>query len=954
MCNFFLIILLFNFCLSQVIELPLNNHSVEHFFANKDITQIKQDRNGFIWISTSSALYRYDGYQFLEFNHRNSKLPSERIYNFFFSKSGDIWILTHILSKLKISNYEITNYEFQFKNQYYGNNSLNDIHETPSNLFIASRYGLLNFNKNTKQVIQYLFTNDKSKQNENSYSSLISVDSLLILVGRNGLKLFNQNNLKYLPDLFRKKDRNFNNRMNQILRWNESIYIASNIGLFEFKLSSRTLVNIALKGKIIHHLSMSHEKIRISSDQVYVFDSITGSIDTLNVDKSIGTIGLSLMDRSGLLWLKPKVGGLNLIDYHHNRIKSYTDENLSVQSFYKDSKNQIWIGAHTGIYQFDQKQNKLIDRLNSKNIIKTSLYNPQQRIYGMVEDHFGNYWVATGNGLYKFDSNYKYLANIKNTKSKKILSSNYILSIETDLNYLWVASYSGLERLSLSDYSIEGIDIQSKSQTSHVVKLAIDEEWLWARSLEGIFRVEKKSLDVEFLKIDSLVDWQINDKLWVYTRNSIKHYEKTNLKLINHTSFDEIDGFVRSSHKLKDKVWYTDSKGISEYSLSKKVTKKYNFYEGVSSGAFTNHSINSYDNKHLFIGKINGFQYLNIEDFEKPDIDVELVLTELKSGKKSNHILDKNDFTIPYQLNDISISFSTLEFSEPKRNEYRYRINDSSKYWQYLGYLNKINFANVSYGKHSIEIQATNNSGVWLNKTLKINLEILPPFWLTNWFKVILVIIAYFIMHYLYKIRVNRILELDRVKQRISRDLHDDLGTSLTKISMFSQLITINSNQQKSFISDIRRIADESIHALDDIVWTIDSRNDSIDELLIKIEQFLTDSFYRINIKYKFIKNIDRLNQVIQSNKRKNIYLIIKEAINNSIKHSNATNVTVDLILKGSNLSLKIQDNGIGINKTKRVTGNGFKNMHQRANQLDTKLVVNTDNGFKIELYCKI
>ena len=916
MCKSILFFYINVICISQTVESLPNNTSIENYFANKDVNQIKQDKFGYIWIATANGLFKFDGYQIIKFTHANSAISEHKINNFLIGSDDNIWIATNILSSLNLKNNKITNYNFKFKNEYFGVNDLSEIIEDEKSLWISSRYGLLEFDKETTKTKQYLFSKQMKDFAESNFEAIIKVDDLLLLGGGLGLKIFNIKTRKYDQNLYRlDTNKKINNKIYCLFDNSSSIWVGTRIGLKQFDLNKKIFIPTSIKNEMVTDIQRKNDNLIVSTETgLTIYNPKLDMEQSIEIDRAKSTIKGAFEDNSEILWLNLAAGGLITHNSYRGRIQSYTDEELDVNFFYEDNFKQLWIGAHSGVFQFDSAKNELSDKFILRNFIKTSLYNPINRIYNLVQDKYDNYWVATGSGLFKFSSKYQFIRSFKQGNYSNNISSNYVFSITNDDNYLWLSTYRGLDRINLITDEVKNINLSSSFKTWHILDIKSDTNWLWLLQVSTLFRINKSTFSIDSIE-NKVRDFRLTDYLLIRTDQGIDKYIKRSLKLENRYIVKEKYADKIKGAFLTDKaVWFADTEGISKYIINSKTIKKYGVYEGITNGKFSYDAIYKTHNNYLFFGKTNGFQFLHLDDFNEPDRQATIYLTNLKAGGESQLIFNNYNYILPFEKNDLSLAFSTLEFSEPKRTIYKYRIKNTEKSdWNYLGYSNKIEFANLYAGDYNLEISATNNSGVWLDENLEINISILPPFWQTLWFKLVLLCLVIIIVYSIYRMRINKLIEIDRVKQRISSDLHDDLGTSLTKISMFSQLISSIKTDNSSYVDQIRRISNESIEALDDIVWTIDPRNDSMDELIIRIENFLSEAFNHLHIKYQFKKNISNIDKILTANKRKHIYLIVKEAINNSIKHSDATSVDIDLHQSGDKFNLKISDNGIGI-----------------------------------------
>jgi two-component system sensor histidine kinase UhpB len=199
----------------------------------------------------------------------------------------------------------------------------------------------------------------------------------------------------------------------------------------------------------------------------------------------------------------------------------------------------------------------------------------------------------------------------------------------------------------------------------------------------------------------------------------------------------------------------------------------------------------------------------------------------------------------------------------------------------------------------------------------------------------VIIISALLVNRYRVINRTKRQAELDRVRNTIARDLHDDLGSALSSINILSQvaLYEKNGNAQNYF----QRIGDQSARMMEymgDMVWSINPRNDSMDQVIIRMREFATEIFESKNIEYQFSEEVAG-ELTLDADKRKNLFLIFKESVNNAAKYSNARRVEISLRQQDHALVMSIKDYGQGFDEQTIKTGNGLRNLRERATEMN-------------------
>ena len=185
---------------------------------------------------------------------------------------------------------------------------------------------------------------------------------------------------------------------------------------------------------------------------------------------------------------------------------------------------------------------------------------------------------------------------------------------------------------------------------------------------------------------------------------------------------------------------------------------------------------------------------------------------------------------------------------------------------------------------------------------------------------------------------------------KIASDLHDEVGSSLTRISIYSELVQsgTEATQSKSYLKSISEMSREIVSTMSDIVWSIDNRNDSTGALILRMKDFATEVFQAKNIEMSFVvEGVDE-SRTLDPALKQNIYLIFKESVNNIVKHANAQHVSISLINRGNEFSMKIHDDGTGFPNDGNQKGNGLRNMHRRAQAINAIFSITTNSGTTI------
>jgi len=310
---------------------------------------------------------------------------------------------------------------------------------------------------------------------------------------------------------------------------------------------------------------------------------------------------------------------------------------------------------------------------------------------------------------------------------------------------------------------------------------------------------------------------------------------------------------------------------------------------------------------------------------------------------------------LPYDQNNISFHFNGISFTGINNMEYNYRLHGYESNWNSSSTNTTITYPNLKPGKYHFEVRAKKPSSNWSNKSAAFAFIITPPWYNTWWFITLLVITAAGFIYVIYRFRLNQVLRLHAIRNRIAHDLHDDIGSTLNSISIFSRVAQQEPEKQVDALEMIGESSRKVIEAMSDIVWTINPKHDTMEEIILRMRSFSYNLLRAKNIEHTFRadENINDLKFTLEN--RRNFYLFFKEVINNLVKHSNASRAEILLTYSNHYVVLIIRDNGNGFDINKEYNGNGLNSMRARAEELKAIFTIESsiDNGTSVQLKIK-
>jgi signal transduction histidine kinase len=293
----------------------------------------------------------------------------------------------------------------------------------------------------------------------------------------------------------------------------------------------------------------------------------------------------------------------------------------------------------------------------------------------------------------------------------------------------------------------------------------------------------------------------------------------------------------------------------------------------------------------------------------------------------------------------IQIDFFALGFATGERLLYQYKLDKAD--WSEPSAQRTINL-NLSPGSYNFEVRAVNAEGAASENPARVLFSIARPVWQRWWFLMITSVLIGLAIYILYRYRIEQIIKLERVRTRIATDLHDDIGSSLSKIAILSEVVRqkngiggngAEANGKNEPLEIIANTSREMVDSMSDIVWAINPERDNLSDLIQRMRRFAEDILDAQDLDYKFIVPEHLREIALGADVRRDVYLIFKECVNNLAKYAEASEALVNIKLENNYLIVEIADNGRGFDvehilnggSPNGLGGNGLKNMKRRA-----------------------
>jgi ligand-binding sensor domain-containing protein/signal transduction histidine kinase len=777
--------------------------SFEKGLSQSTISSIIQDHEGFLWLGTQEGLNRFDGYNFTVFLHKATDkytLSDNWITTILEDKEGNLWIGTNAGG---LNLFDSQNNRFiRYKHDESDPNSIGSDHilalfeDQSGYIWIGTEGGGLNrFDKKLKQFDRYQFNTQGLTNEKNNDITAICEDihgNLWWGTDGGGVYCINwktggfhnfQNELHNDSSLS-------NNKVLSILNdQHGNIWIGTNGGGLN-KYFVRDSLFIRYKSDINNPSS-------ISDDHVYViFEDRSSNIwigtdnglnqylpesDNFLILRSDPTEPTSLsdnmirsiyQDKGGILWVGTYSGGLNKYDYKKAVFKNYRQNpahpnslsDRNVWAICEDYNKILWVGTNHGLNRLDRENGEIIQYFHDLNDSR-SLGNDQ--IKCLFEDNEGELWIGTeGGGLTKFNQEQNsFLHFTHHPKDTGSISENSLRCIfEDSKGKLWVGTINGLNILNREEgkfkkYFHDPNDPNSISN-NHIRYVYEDRRGaIWIGTFNGLnLYIEKEDKFISFRNNPSNPLSISSDRvLCLYEDSSNRFWLGTHGGGLNKLDRDEFlfthytiyDGLPNNTIYgiLEDKqgnLWLSTNQGLSKFNPDEETFKNYDKHDGIQSNEFNGNAFFKNKAGEMFFGGINGLTVFIPDEVKENSEIPPLVITSLKKYDETLYFHHSStahgEIELSYKDDLFSFEFAALDFTNPEKNQYAYKLEGFDKDWIFCGNQRIASYTNLDDGTYIFKVRGSNNDGIWNTTGTSIKVFIYPPFWDTWWFKLLLII----------------------------------------------------------------------------------------------------------------------------------------------------------------------------------------------------------------------
>ena len=626
---------------------------------------------------------------------------------------------------------------------------------------------------------------------------------------------------------------------------------------------------------------------------------------TVNGGRDVATLSDQLgYDRNGCYWSRldsPQVAGIVKM----NPVKGKPELMVRRKNTYFgqpviiDKQNDIWYPAHdkTGPIYFCHFSQRTGEEETFTFPVTVESVNGHF-ISDWYQQADGVFWLATRQGVFSFDPRSKAFKQYShNDGEKKSLASGKVLSICADPrdpeHYLWAGTAGG-----------------------------------------GLNKLDK-------------------------TTGNCIHYTTTE-GLPNNVIY----GIQADAHK---NLWLSTNNGLCLFYPGTGDTRNFTIKDGLPHNEFNTMEIAHDTTGKLYFGGINGWVGFDPERFYTAVLPPKVTINRLELN--NNEVVYKHspvtnsEYLLPAPIEHckelvlgpdvtvFTIGYSIADMNNQQEYRYKYKLEGFDKDWVDAGSRHEATFTNMAPGTYTFKVLGRNSEHVWSTSPAELKIIIQPPWWATWWFRIIVVAMIISAAYTLYRYRVKQLLKIERLRNTIALNLHDDIGSTLSSISLYAAVLKKKANgltdESNALIDKMIANTSEIMENMNDIVWATKEDMGSFEPVIDRMRNFAVEmtEVGGTELVFNNGKNTDQL--TLQMQQRKNIYMFYKEAVNNAIKHSGCSCLTIDITYVAGILTVSVRDNGKGMNNAAAIVsdgngGSGLLGMKFRADQIGAHLEISS------------
>lgn len=916
-----------------------------------DVRSAYQDSRGNIWLGTlGGGISMYDGLNYYNFTEKDG-LCNNFIGTITEDNKGNIWMGSMGSGVSMYNGHSFSNYS---KKQGLPCDTVNSLMKDNSgNLWMGTNKGVSRFNGES-------FTNYSTREGLSSDKvyALLQDNRGRIWTGTlgGGISIFDKNSFSYLNT----RNGLVNDEIFSLLQGREgNIWIGTHYGLSEYNGS---------------HITTFNETHGLTNTNIYCL----------------------MQDHVGNIWIG--TGGGGALRYTPHSFRHFTENDglkkNYIFSLLEDHSKNLWIGTWRGG----------ISKLQGNTVQTFSIGQgiPDNDIRSIYEDNNKNLWIASFKGIQKFDgSSFVYLTK------KDGLADDDVNCITADKQgNLWVGTERGASRFDGTSIT----NFLSGSEVIHIASIKTDKDGnTWFGTSSGIYMYDGKSIfrlgdnSTDSNYVVSQVNEDKAGRLWFATNAGLLRYEGKRM-----IHFTEKEGLVsnETTSVIEDhagNIWVGSRFGLSKLSPFRAALfeeriqgntiydndvffKNYGYADnflGISSNASA--LIETSDHK-IYIGTSNGLSTIDPTEETNDSIPSNIQITGIKIENQfiDWNVLSQNQDTsfllnngirfrdfhfdslsrwnnlpiglhLNWESNTITFEFSGITTGQPQNVKYQYRLNGPQQFSTIFTNQAFASYGNLDPGKYIFRVRAMNYNGYWSDENI-FAFTIMTPWWQTWLFRAFVLsaiaTLTFLIVRLIYRYQLHKQktafekkLALQLERQRISSDLHDEIGSTLSSINIYSNLARTELNKEP-YLDSISSNITEAVEKLDDLVWKINPNYDTLGSVINRLMYYAEPLAQAKVAGIELGASEEIRTQKLDAEQKHQLYLLLKELVNNTLKHSGCKTIRINFEMKENKLIVSVQDDGKGFEENEAYNQrNGMRIMKERAETMKWKLEMKSTPG---------
>ena len=978
---------------SQTIIPRFETLGVNEGLSQNSVYAIYQDKEGFMWFGTGDGLNRYDGDEIKVYKTKsdlnkkgNSNLIRGRLCE---DQKGNIWFSTESGLYYYDKMQDMVKEGFLFPELssgilYYYLLGVDD----DQTLWLLNRHiGVVSFRTTDREwkKYEYSFTPDFSQLSD-EYMTMDEENNIWYSWYINdGMLKFDTKKKKY-ESIFRGKD------FSSVCFGKGKYYISNKKFIYRYD----SLTSVTDSFRTDHHPlfnfvdSYGNLWSSKSDEGLLYFDFASRKsrqyLRSLSGNRSLSSniIRTLFEDRSGNLWIGTDGGGVckldlkppffNLFPMNEGDYPAITD--YFIKSLYEDREGRIWFGTLKGFNIYSHHDGS-IRHFDYQDRESHSLQG--NIVSSLFRDKEGNTWIGHDRGISLFDERNGTLIPVYLELSFEIKPfstfihqimqlKNGILLAATSAQILMIkkekdGKYKGTSKF----YNIKDVP----GAVTWIIEQPNGNLWFTSNNAGLFFSsfmhdtliikenffpgVSLRSVHID--KTNPIILWLASGKGLIRFDTETKKYQL----------FNESSGMANSYvygilEDEKHNFWMSTNGGLIYFNRKTNLFQNYTVNEGLQSNEFNSGAFYKGESGNFYFGGVKGFNWFRSGNFPKskgkPGVGVTSILVENIPYLKDSLFYQHKTIRLNYLQNDLVFQVAAFDYTRPQANKIQYMMKGWDDDW-ITTYDKQIRYRKLMPGQYTLVIRASNNMGEW-SEDEKITIIMNAPFWQRTWFYIIcgvlLIGIVILITRNLAQRKIKeRVRQLEKQqaieteRNRISKDMHDEIGSGLTRIALMTELMNAQKQLDEKTKHDVDEIATSTrklVETMSEIIWALNPHNDKLESLLSYLREQTQYYFEPLPIDYK-IHFPDIVPDITLSNEqRRNLFLVSKEALNNALKHSAASCIEIIAIEENGKIKFSVVDNGKGFNEgKKRIGANGLKNMQQRMKDINGEIEWISQNG---------